>query len=240
MDIAEKTLRLKTDFDDVYEAGKKAESDAFWDIFQDGGNRTNYSSAFINWNAQYIRPKYKVVPTHEHGIIQMFNACKKLKKIESAYFDLSQKPQNFTGNINFGYYYTFNGCSQLEEIEDIGMIAQNHYNYAFAYCYALHTIAKMGVDANTKFSNTFTSCKELVNLTLEGTIGQNGIDIHWSTKLSADSLKSIITALSTTTTGLTITLPTTAQSNYEAVYGSGSWTTLVATRSNCTIAYVKA
>jgi hypothetical protein len=237
MNIAEKTLQLKQDFDDVYDAGKKAESDAFWDMFQDSGKRTTYSSAFYNWSAEYIRPKYKVIPTHEHGVGQMFNSCKKLKKIEAAHFDLSQKPQNFTGNTNFGYYYTFNSCSQLEEIEDIGMIAQNHYNYAFAYCSVLHTIAKMGVDANTKFSNTFTNCKELINLTIDGIIGQNGFDIHWSTKLSADSLKSIINALSTTTTGLTITLPTTAQANYEMVYGSGSWNVLTATRSNWSIAY---
>ena len=40
MDIAEKVLRAKTDLDDVYEAGKKAEYDAFWDEYQDYGNRT--------------------------------------------------------------------------------------------------------------------------------------------------------------------------------------------------------
>ena len=38
MNITEKVLRQKQDFDDVYEAGKKAEYDAFWDAFQDNGN----------------------------------------------------------------------------------------------------------------------------------------------------------------------------------------------------------
>ena len=235
MNIAEKTLQLKQDFDDVYEAGKKAESSAFWDMFQDSGNRTNYNSAFSRWTCEYIRPKYKVVITEGQGGAQVFIGNPSLKKVEAKYFDFSQKP---TGtNNNYGYYYTFSGCSKLEEIEDIGLIPQHNYLYAFQYCYELHTIAKMGVNENTKFEGTFIQCNKLQNLIIVGTIGQNGFDIHWSTKLSADSLKSIINALSTTTTGLTVTLPSTAQANYEAVYGSGSWNVLVATRSNWSIAY---
>ena len=69
----------------------------------------------------------------------------------------------------------------------------------------------MRIDENTKFSSTFTACRELVNLTVDGVIGQNGFDIHWSTKLTHESLMSIINALadkSGTGTTFTITLGT--------------------------------
>lgn len=218
----------------VYDKGQ----DDLWDFIQDYGNRTSYINGFSNWGAEYIRPKYKVVPKAVNGVASICEYCKNLKKVEALYFDFSQKS---TGtNNNTGYYYSFNGCSLLEEIEDIGLIPQLIYSNTFAYDYKLHTIAKLGTDENTRFSDAFIGCNELVNITIEGTIGQNGFDIHWSIKLSADSLKSIFNALSATTTGLTVTLPTTAQSNYEAVYGTGSWATLTATKSNWTIAYANA
>jgi hypothetical protein len=110
-------------------------------------------------------------------------------------------------------------------------------SYVFANNVKLKTIRKLIITDKVTFVGWFTDCTALENIVIEGTIGQNGFDIHWSTLLSADSLKSIITALSTTTTGLTVTLPTTAQANYEAKYGTGSWSVLVATRSNWTIAY---
>lgn len=209
MDIAEKTLRLKQDFDDVFEAGKNAGQSDFWDAIQFNGTRNNYAYAFARWDVEYVRPKYKVIPTDANGVGNIFVNCSNLKKIEAEYFDFSQK---LTGtNNNAGYYYAFSNCSVLEEIEDVGLIPQHNYYYAFSHCYNLHTIAKMGVDANTKYQNTFQRCNNLVNLTLDGTIGQNDFDIHWSTKLSADSLKSIINALadkSGTGTTFTITLGT--------------------------------
>lgn len=237
MNIAEKTLQLKQDFDDVFEAGKNVGQSDFWDIIQQNGARNHYAYAFARWDVEYVRPKYKVIITNVNGAASMFDSCT-MKKVETKYFDFSQKATGKSNNA--GYYYTFANCANLEEIEDVGLIPQHNCYNTFSSCKKLHTIAKLGVDANTKYENTFQYCYEIQSITIDGIIGQNRFDIHWSTKLSADSLKSIINALSTTTTGLTITLPTTAQSNYEEVYGSGSWATLVATRSNWTIAYAKA
>lgn len=230
-----------TNIECEYYKDKSAESDELWDFIQNGGTLDHYGSRFARWWTEYIRPKYKVVPTHEQGAQQIFASCKYLKKIEKEYFDLSQKPQNLTStNSNFGYYYTFASCENLEEIEDIGIIPQNNYYYSFQYCYKLHTIAKMGVDENTKFTSTFIRCDTLENLGIYGTIGQDKFDIHWSTKLSAQSLYNIITCLSITATGLTVTLPTTAEANYNANPPEGApstWAELIATRSNWTIAY---
>jgi hypothetical protein len=232
MDIAEKTLRLKTDFDDVYEAGKKAEYDAFWDGVQDKGNRTNYASAFRNWGSKEINPKYLILCD---TLYEMFLNCGKL--------DVTPNVASIAANGKFASAYNaFAFCRNLKNITfDILLDNKSQTSTltsTFRYCDELITIKKLGVvDTLVFFSNTFDQCTKLENITIEGTIGQNGFDIHWSTLLSADSLKSIINALSTTTTGLTIKLPNTAQSNYESKYGSGSWATLTATRSNWSIAY---
>lgn len=199
-----KTAELAEKVGEVFEAGKKSEYDEFWDIVQNSGKRINYNSAFSDWAAEFIRPKYKVVPTGANSAGSTFYACPYLKKVEAAYFDFSQKP---TGtNTNTGYSYTFSGCSKLEEVEDVGLIPQTGYYNTFAYCYKLHTIAKIGVNEDTKFSNAFISCDKLENLAIDGTIGQNGFNIKWSTNLSKASILSVLNALSPTASGLTVTL----------------------------------
>ena len=180
------------------EQGKQEAYSYFWDGFQNYGNRKTYGSAFANWGMEYIRPKYKIVPNDAEGInaaSATFEQNKYLKKVETDYFDFSQKPRSTTNNS--GYYYTFNGCSNLEEIEDIGLIPQFTYYNTFANCYKLKTIAKMGIDENTTFNaNVFKGCGLLENLTIDGTIGQNNFNLKDSTKLSKQSIESVINALS--------------------------------------------
>jgi hypothetical protein len=60
MSIADKLLRAKEDYDRVFEAGKKAEWDAFWDAYQDYGNRVQYPNAFYMWDDTYFKPKYPI------------------------------------------------------------------------------------------------------------------------------------------------------------------------------------
>lgn len=44
--VKEEAIKLRQNIDNVYEAGKKAEYDRFWDTYQDFGNRTAYQYAF--------------------------------------------------------------------------------------------------------------------------------------------------------------------------------------------------
>ena len=191
-------------YDVGFEDGEIAQSDEFWDNYQNKGKRTFYGDAFNGAGFEYIRPKYKVVPTDVISGCRTLRYCTNLKKIESQYFDFSQLP--FGTYEGAGMYYTFSGCSVLEEIEDIGLSPSYSYSYTFAWNGKLKTIAKITVDANTRFSGAFTNCIALENLTIEGTIGQNGLDLRWSTKLSRASIESILSHLSTTTSGLSITL----------------------------------
>ena len=91
-------------------------------------------------------------------------------------------------------------------------------------------------------TNAFQQMGGLVSITIEGAIGQT-TSFEWSTRLNRASITSVINALSTTTTGLTVTLSKTAvnkafETSEGAADGSTSaeWLALVATRSNWTIA----
>jgi hypothetical protein len=192
---------------DGYEQGKKEEYDAFWDAFQNYGKRNRYDMAFFQWGGETAHPKYKIVPTSANSLSQTF--CEsKLKKIEAAYFDFSQKP-NGTYN-QAANYYTFNASKQLEEIEDIGMCDTFNYYATFGWCSKLHTIAVMRVAEGTTFVSVFNGCPKLKNIKIEGTIGQNGLDFSSCVELSADSIISIITHLSDTAQGKKLTLSRTA------------------------------
>ena len=190
-----------------YEEGKKAEYDAFWDAFQNYGNRNRYDYAFFQWGGEVAHPKYKVVPTNAMSLSQTFGESK-LKKVEAAYFDFRNKP---IGTYNQqSNYYTFNACRQLEEIEDIGMCDTFHYYSTFANCWKLHTISVMRVAEDTIFSTPFKGSPKLKNITIDGVIGQNGFDVSECKELSTDSIRSIISHLSDTASGKTLTLSRTA------------------------------
>lgn len=109
----------------------------------------------------------------------------------------------------------------------------------------LHTIHKLIVLAATTYDKTFHNCPALVNLTVEGVIGQNGFDLQNSTVLSKASIESVVSALSQDTSGLSITFSLAAVNTaFETASGtadgstSEAWLNLIATRSNWTISLV--
>ncbi|MBQ7097008.1 MAG: hypothetical protein IJN96_02945 [Clostridia bacterium] len=195
---------MATEIPEVYEAGKDAQYNEFWDGFQQKGLRNDYAYACRYWDFEYIRPRHKVVPT-AGGMAQIFLRCSNLKKVESKYFDFSKLPTP-TG-ASTGNYYTFQFCSNLEEIEDIKMRGE-YYSGTFHSCEKLHTIARLKILETTAFSaNPFFNCYELANITIDGIIGTNGFDVHWSTKLSRNSILSILEACKKENAGVSITLP---------------------------------
>jgi hypothetical protein len=191
MSIAEKLTTIAENEPKVYEAGKKAENDRFWDDVTNKGQRADFSKGFAYWGAEYIRPNRKIIPTANASAAQTFSGCPNLKKIEADYFDFSQKTKG-TG-WQTGYYYTFYNCPNLEEIEDIGLSPDHSYSTTFSNP-KLHTIANITVDKNTQFSGTFDYCYALRHLGIYGTIGQNGFNVRWS-PLDSDSVSRIVGAL---------------------------------------------
>lgn len=191
MSIAEK---FETIADAVYEKGKADKESDFWDYIQNYGNRANYDFAFRYWGGETLRPKYKVVPTATHkdrGFECVFAGMPYLKKIESEYFDLSGLGLP-TDSSTRHYRQTFQNCSKLEHIEDVGMQPARYY-YTFTGCVSLHTIDVLRAAENTQFSEAFGNCLKLENIIIEGEIGR---DINFrNSPLSITSLISVITHL---------------------------------------------
>lgn len=248
MTIEEKLNKIAENVPKVYKAGvdvgikegKRVEYEAFWDMVQVNGTRANYDSGFMRWGGEYIRPKYKVVPTVDASRKFTFKGNASLKRIEKEYFDFSQCPK---GTMNdHGYYQTFYNCESLEVVEDVGMNNAYSFYSTFAYSSKLHTIECIYPDEDTVFSQAFLSCRNLVYLRVDGIIGRNGFNVQDSKKLDKESISSIINALSTTTTGLTVTLSIDAVNKaFETSVGandgekSPEWATLTATRSDWNI-----
>lgn len=192
--------RIEAVYDEGYIKGERE----MWDNITNYNTRIDYEKIFSDSGYEYITPPYKIYPKYKRAANQTFSTAKMLKKIGADYFDFSQKTKG-TDNQS-AYYYTFYNCSNLEEIEDIGMQADYGYSTTFANCIKLKKIACVRSDENTLYNGeVFNYCYVLEEVRFEGVIGKNGINLRWSTKLSKASWYSIINALSTTTTGLSIT-----------------------------------
>jgi hypothetical protein len=94
--------------------------------------------------------------------------------------------------------------------------------YMFYSCQNLKTVRKIIVTENNLFTGFLQSCPNLEEVRFEGIIGKS-LDLHWSTKLSAGSYKSILDCMTVSVTNQTLTIPATAEAVYDAKYGSGKW-----------------
>ena len=99
----------------------------------------------------------------------------------------------------------------------------------------LKRIRYFEVKESTAYDRTFSKSANIEELIMGGTIGKNGFDVSECKKLNKASIESIINALSTTTSGLTVTLSQTAVNN---AFTAEEWDALEATKTNWTISLV--
>lgn len=220
MSIAEK---FEVIADEVYEKGKKDEYDKFWDNFQNYGNRTNYDYGFVGYSFNFdnFYPKYDIKPTgYRTNVFYAWNNSAtgldrnkfigSLKqRLEECDVVLDTSGMTYMGNI-----FT-NGCwTELPTIDMTGLTSASPSIFANNYG-TLTTIEKIIIAETTPISTNWfgSNCHNLKNLVIEGKIGKNNFNVQWQTKLSGASIVSIIEALSTTTSGLTVTLSQTAVDN---------------------------
>jgi hypothetical protein len=172
--------------------------DTFWDALQKKGQPTNYQYVFA-FNRFYSDD------------IDAYNP-----KYDIKIYD----------NVTTAGTYTFAQSTRL--IDTKVVIYANNHSIAgmFSGAKNLKTIRKLVINPKTVVTNVFDNCSALEELNVEGTIGQNGFDVHWSTLLNKASIESIINALSTTTEGLTVTLSQTAvDTAFETVKGAADGST---------------
>lgn len=246
MTPAEKLIKIAENEQKVYDAGVEAGKaqgggdgwyDTFWDTFQQNGNRFNYNNAFssgnanptsVGWTNVNFKPKYSMVNIGGYSL-----------------FDYSGIEGSLTEILNIlGITLTFSGYQssgfQNTQFTEIDYINNNMSTMAnvFKNSTKLKTLRISTVKETSTFQNAFEGCTALENLTIEGTIGKTGFDVHWSVLLTAESYHSIITHCSKTAT-FTIVLPpeTTVRSVYDEKYGEGAWSAITAEYSNVTITY---
>lgn len=191
------------------EEGKQAEYDAFWDAYQDYGNRKSYQYAFAGtgWNNVTLKPKYTITITASNATsmfvrcncygktrLDMTEICKKLdtSNLTSAALMFQDAfLENVT--VDLGNATTLNNCFSS------GNVGANK---------SIRNVTLKVTEKCTSLSSAFAYCDatEEVIFTDDSTIAADGLNFRWSTKLNKASIKSIINALSDEKEGLTVTL----------------------------------
>lgn len=240
VEVAENTrpIELAPKVNEVFEAGKKAEYDEFWDAFQAKGTLTNYNFAFSGkgWNEKNFFPRYDMRPTLA---TYMFRDMHNTKWSE---WDLVEHLEKLGVELDFSgctdMSFTFHWAISFSRLGIIDISKATSTTLAFGNCTKLHTIEKLITSETVVYTQMFTGDTKLVNITVEGTIAKNGFDTSPCVALSRASIISIINALSTNTSGLTVTLSKTAVETAFGSVESAEWQSLIAPKSNWTISLI--
>ena len=222
----DKIQELRESTQRIFDAGKQAEYDAFWDNFQNNGNRVDYFYGFYSkgncWNDVTFNPKYNIIPEGDVGNLFRYCRCTDIWGIckkNNVTIDLSNATE-------FNYAFANIYSAELGII-DISKATSTSYMFAYNST-RVKSIEKLISSENTVYAKnyTFNNATGLENLIVEGVIGKNGFNVQWSTLLNKASIESIINALSDTTEGLTVTLSQTAVDNaFETVKGAADGST---------------
>ena len=189
------------------DTGGKSFYDEFWDILQENGERRRYFYAFSNIGLNWTDEIYNP----KYPII-----CNKT--------DVYDTYRMFGGNkaiTDTKVPIIVNGADLVETFQN----AEN-----------IVTIPLLTLNGVSTITRAFMGMFRLVNLTINGAIEANGFDFKDCTKLSKASITSIINALSTTTSGLSVTLSKNAvDTAFEGGSGGGEFHYLIDSKQNWTI-----
>ena len=220
MDIAERTLQLKEDFDNVYEAGKKSQYDEFWDAYQNNGKRTDYKYgfAYVGWKKENFKPKYDIKPKGANGAYMFSNGgdsskfdLDKALKEQGVVLDLS----GLTSSTNEFYMSRF---TKLPTLDFSGCASMSN---TFDYCLCAEINLILSESGETTFSSVFRRASSLTTVIIESGVIGKSISFSDSTNLSKTSIKNIAEHLKDYAGGgkefsCTLTLPSGAFAVLEA------------------------
>jgi hypothetical protein len=228
----------ETAYNEGFEAGKQAEYDRFWDNYQQNGTRLHYDNAFAGrgWNDELFKPKYDITPTVATNLFSNNNIVDVTSALQRAGVKI-----NWDRLHSFSYIIQGNNTMERFPVIDLSKNAVTSLNYFISGNEKLKVVEAVILkdDGSQTFTNySFGTNPSLEEIRFGGVIGQNGFNVQWSTKLSKESIKSIISALSTATSGLSITLSKTAVNTAFAMTDdnpSEEWERIRGERGNWTI-----
>ena len=219
--------------------GMQTEYERFWynmfyKTYPDG--EMNYAFAGFAWNNPAVfRPNRNLKPTNAQNMFSYWNNGGRIDLVEH-FAELGISLDFSNCEVMNSCFYTNTSVTRLGVID---LTKAGKYAQAIFYTASnLVTIEEIIIPDNvTSLNNTFGYCYNLQNIKVSGVIPV-AVSFQWSTKLSKVSITSIINALSSTTSGLTVTLSKTAVTNAFGSTTATEWTTLIATKSNWTISLV--
>lgn len=189
MSIAEKLTTIAENEQKVYDAGKKAEYDTFWDSYQLRGTLTNYITGFggYGWNNTTFKPKYDITPVTGY---MMFRTSSINGDFENLLSRIGVK-LDCSKLTNSQYMFSQTKITRLG-ILDFRKVT-NGYS-TFTSSNQLHTIDKLIFSETTHTSSDyFQGCTVLANLTMEGVIAKSFYLQYCP--LTVESMKSVISCL---------------------------------------------
>ena len=188
MSIAEKLNAVAENEKKVYDAGKQAEYNDFWDVYQQNGKRTDYNQAFGNlgWTNETFNPKYDLICSASSGMFAYAGITNNLKQL------LIDKGIILDTSKSSNASYMFRN-SKLTHLPFLDLSNAGYLGATFAYSPDL-TELSIKVNENATFPNCFDYDTSLTDVTVSGTIG-NEIRFTQSPLLSSESVQSIIDAL---------------------------------------------
>ena len=202
MSIEEKLTTIAENEQRVYEAGKKSEYDAFWDNFQQNGNRTIYNSAFgCCWNKDNFKPKYSIRPTNAY---QMFynNAGSYIDigEVAEDYFDALGIEIDFSKATNTMYGVCALHAKRFKKLDFSSSTSTNGLFYTHSSSVnvtnCVEEIDEFVSSEITAYGNgTFQHATWLREIRFTGVIATGDFNVQWCQLLSHGSLMSIINAL---------------------------------------------
>lgn len=133
-----------------------------------------------------------------------------------------------TSTNGIGYIFQWN--QQITDTK-VPITAFGNCSHAFYQTAFLKRIPKLIFNGATNVSNMFYKCNALEELNAEGELTLS-LSLSESSKLNKTSIESLVNVLSSTTSGLTLTLSQVAVNN---AFTDAEWAELIATKSNWTI-----
>ena len=218
------------------QGGTDSYYDAFWDAFQDYGNRTDYLSVFNGkyWTNETFKPKHSM---HLTSGYQMFKDSilnldfADLEEELGIVFDFS-KATTCTYMLMFARGITGLNVFDTRSIDGL--------HYAFGYAYGLKRIKKLILrdDGSQTLDGVFLLCYALEEITsIEGVIGKS-ISFTDASKLNEATISLVISKLSDTATGMTASFSKTAVTNAFGSTESAELLALINSKPNWTISIV--
>lgn len=226
----------ETAYEQGLSEGKELTVGALSSAVQQNGQRTNYDDTF-NGSSIDDDMLSALLNGWNSTIKQSNNMFRGTQNVTDGAYN---EKLDFSLSTSLNSAFASSTVTKLKKIDARSTLAGwNGMANMFYNCKNLVSIDEFYPSTMCKFSGTFLGCENLEKIMFMSEIAQDSLSFHNSSKLSKDSIESLINALSTETSGLTVTLSQEAVDKIHAAEDVTTWfPALAETRPNWTISLV--